>query len=101
LAEEVDLSPGYSLSWSGQFVYMERASAKLKLVVPFPFTLLINFMLLYLTFSRFDEALLLMVTLPFALMGGVWLLYLLGHNLCRWPGLWALSPWPVWPPNSV
>jgi Cu(I)/Ag(I) efflux system membrane protein CusA/SilA len=46
-----------------------------------PFTLLIIFVLLYLTFKRFDEALLIMATLPFALMGGIWLLYLLGYNL--------------------
>src|SRR5690606_17616311 len=79
VAEQVTLPPGYSLSWSGQFEYLERASAKLKLVVPF--TLVIIFVLLYLTFRRIDEALLLMITLPFALVGGVWLLYLLGHNL--------------------
>src|SRR5690606_16819380 len=73
VAEQVTLPPGYSLSWSGQFEYLERASAKLKLVVPF--TLVIIFVLLYLTFRRIDEALLLMITLPFALVGGVWLLY--------------------------
>ena len=68
-----------SVSWSGQFEFLERATAKLKLVVPF--TLLIIFVLLYLTFRRFDEALLIMATLPFALVGGVWLLWGLGHNL--------------------
>ena len=77
--EQVKVPPGYSVSWSGQFEYLERATAKLKVVVPF--TLLIIFVLLYLTFKRFDEALLLMVTLPFALVGGIWLLYLLGYNL--------------------
>jgi Cu(I)/Ag(I) efflux system membrane protein CusA/SilA len=77
--KEVTLPPGYSVSWSGQFEYLERATAKLKIVVPF--TLLIIFVLLYLTFKRFDEALLLMATLPFALVGGIWLLYLLGYNL--------------------
>ena len=76
---QVNLSPGYSLSWSGQFEYLERASAKLTLVVPF--TLLIIFVLLYLTFRHAGEALLLMATLPFALVGGIWLLYLLGYNL--------------------
>ena len=79
VAEQVVLPPGYSVSWSGQFEFLERATAKLKLVVPF--TLLIIFVLLYLTFSRFDEALLVMLTLPFALIGGLWLLYALGYNL--------------------
>jgi copper/silver efflux system protein len=75
----VRLPAGYSVSWSGQFEYLERASARLKLVVPA--TLLIIFVLLYLTFQRFDEALLIMATLPFALVGGFWLLFLLGHNV--------------------
>lgn len=79
VAEHIDLPTGYSITWSGQFEYLERATAKLKLVVPF--TLLIIFVLFYLTFKNFGEALLLMVTLPFSLVGGIWLLYLLGHNL--------------------
>ncbi|HQS58793.1 MAG: CusA/CzcA family heavy metal efflux RND transporter [Gallionellales bacterium 35-53-114] len=79
VAKQVQLPPGYSVSWSGQFEFLERATAKLKLVVPF--TLLIIFVLLYLTFTRFDEALLVMTTLPFALIGGIWLLYGLGFNL--------------------
>ncbi|HJW11559.1 MAG TPA: CusA/CzcA family heavy metal efflux RND transporter, partial [Albitalea sp.] len=79
VTQNVKLPPGYSISWSGQFEYLERATAKLKLVVPF--TLLIIFVLLYLTFRRADEALLIMATLPFALVGGIWLLYLLGYNL--------------------
>jgi Cu(I)/Ag(I) efflux system membrane protein CusA/SilA len=73
------MPPGYSISWSGQFEYLERATAKLKIVVPA--TLVIIFVLLFLTFSRFDEAFLIMATLPFALAGGVWLLWLLGHNI--------------------
>jgi len=77
--QEVTLPPGYSVSWSGQFEYLERATAKLKIVVPF--TLLIIFVLLYLCFGRVDEALLIMAALPFALVGGIWLLYLLGYNL--------------------
>ncbi len=76
---EVKLPPGYSISWSGQFEFLERATAKLKVVVPF--TLLIIFVLLYLTFKRFEEAALIMMTLPFALVGGIWLLYLLNYNL--------------------
>jgi len=79
VASEVKLPPGYSVSWSGQFAYLERATAKLKVVVPV--TLAIIFVLLYFTFKRFDEAALIMATLPFALAGGVWLLWLLGHNL--------------------
>ncbi|MBC7452599.1 MAG: efflux RND transporter permease subunit [Massilia sp.] len=79
VAKEVILPPGYSIAWSGQFEYLERASAKLKIVVPA--TLLIIFVLLYLTFDRFDEAALIMATLPFALAGGIWLLWLLGHHL--------------------
>ncbi|HMC15862.1 MAG TPA: efflux RND transporter permease subunit, partial [Albitalea sp.] len=75
----VKLPPGYSISWSGQFEFLERATAKLKIVVPF--TLLIIFVLLYLTFKRFGEALLIMAALPFALVGGIWLLYGLGYNL--------------------
>lgn len=79
VGKAVPLPAGYSVSWSGQFEYLERATQKLKVVVPF--TLLIIFLLLYVTFGRFDEALLIMATLPFALVGGFWLLYLLGHNL--------------------
>ncbi|MCS0611918.1 efflux RND transporter permease subunit [Massilia kyonggiensis] len=79
VAKEVRLPAGYSVSWSGQFEYLERAMAKLKVVVPA--TLVIIFVLLYLTFGRFDEAALIMATLPFALAGGAWLLWLLGHNL--------------------
>lgn len=77
--EQVKLQPGMSLAYSGQFEFLERANARLKLVVPA--TLLIIFVLLYLTFTRFDEALLIMATLPFALSGGAWFLYLLGFNL--------------------
>ena len=79
VADKVTIPPGYSISWSGQFEFLERATAKLKLVVPF--TLLIILVLLYLTFKRFDDALLIMSTLPFALIGGIWLLWLLNYNL--------------------
>jgi Cu(I)/Ag(I) efflux system membrane protein CusA/SilA len=79
VAQAVKLPAGYSVSWSGQFEYLERATAKLKVVVPM--TLLIIFVLLYLTFKRVDEAALIMATLPFALAGGIWLLWGLGHNL--------------------
>jgi len=79
VAKEVKLEPGMSIGYSGQFEYLERANARLKVVVPA--TLLIIFVLLYLTFGRIDEAVLIMATLPFALIGGVWLLYLMGYQL--------------------
>jgi Cu(I)/Ag(I) efflux system membrane protein CusA/SilA len=79
VAEKVPLPPGYSISWSGQFEYLERATARMKVVVPF--TLGIIFVLLYLTFRRIDEAALIMAALPFALVGGIWLLWLLQYNL--------------------
>jgi len=76
---EVKLEPGYAVSWSGQFEYLERASARLKAVVPA--TLLIIFVLLYLSFRRAGEAALIMATLPFALAGGIWLLWAIGHHV--------------------
>jgi Cu(I)/Ag(I) efflux system membrane protein CusA/SilA len=79
VAKEVSLPAGYSISWSGQFEYLERAKAKLKIVVPF--TLLIIFVLLYLIFRQFDEALLVLGTLPFALIGGFWFIFMLGHEV--------------------
>jgi Cu(I)/Ag(I) efflux system membrane protein CusA/SilA len=78
-AEQVTLAPGYSVSWSGQFEYLERARERLSVVVPA--TLPIIFVLLFMTFNRVDEAALVMGTLPFALAGGVWLLWLLEHNV--------------------
>ncbi|HEV8261864.1 MAG TPA: efflux RND transporter permease subunit [Burkholderiales bacterium] len=79
VAKEISLPAGYSMSWSGQFEFLERATAKLKIVVPA--TLVIIFVLLYLTFRRFVEAFLIMATLPFALVGGFWLMFLLGYNM--------------------
>ncbi|HVS27173.1 MAG TPA: efflux RND transporter permease subunit [Burkholderiales bacterium] len=79
VAKEIKLPAGYSMSWSGQFEFLERATAKLKIVMPA--TLVIIFVLLYLTFRRFDEAFLIMATLPFALVGGFWLIFLLGYNM--------------------
>jgi copper/silver efflux system protein len=79
VAEKVALPPGYSIVWSGQFEYLERATQKLKLVVPF--TLVIIFVLLYLAFRNFTSAALIMGTLPFALVGGLWLLFVLGYNV--------------------
>jgi copper/silver efflux system protein len=79
VAKEVQLPPGYSLSWSGQFEYLARAAARLKVLVPA--TLLIIFVLLYLTFRRFSDAFLIMATLPFALVGGFWLMFVLGYDM--------------------
>jgi len=79
VSDEVVLESGISLTYSGQFEFLERANARLKLVVPA--TLAIIFVLLYLIFARFDEALLIMATLPFALTGGVWFLYVMNFNL--------------------
>jgi Cu(I)/Ag(I) efflux system membrane protein CusA/SilA len=77
VAKGVRLSPGVSIAYSGQFEYLQRAEARLMLVVPA--TLAIIFLLLYLTFGRLDEAALIMGTLPFALTGGIWTLWLLGY----------------------
>ncbi|KVV48382.1 cation transporter [Burkholderia territorii] len=77
VAEQVVLPPGYSITWSGQFEYLERAAAKLRTVIPV--TLVVIFVLLFLTFNSAADALLLMSTVPFALVGGFWLIWMLGH----------------------
>ncbi|MDZ4202447.1 MAG: efflux RND transporter permease subunit [Gallionella sp.] len=79
VAAEVKFPPGYYATWSGQFEYMERAIAKMKIVIPI--TLLLIFLLLYLNFKRVTESLVVMLSVPFALVGGVWLLWLLDYNL--------------------
>jgi len=79
VTREVRVPAGYSISWSGQFEYLQRATERLKVVIPA--TLLIIFVLLYLTFRRFQDAALIMTTLPLALVGGFWLMYLLGYNM--------------------
>jgi Cu(I)/Ag(I) efflux system membrane protein CusA/SilA len=79
VAGQVELSPGYSLRWSGQYEYWQRAAAKLRVVIPV--TLLIIVMLLYLNFRRFGDVAVILGCLPFALTGGVWLLYALGYHL--------------------
>jgi Cu(I)/Ag(I) efflux system membrane protein CusA/SilA len=76
--EQVTLPAGYSIAWSGQFEYLERAAKRLWLVGPL--TLAIIFVLLFLTFRSASAAALIMATLPFALVGGFWLIYALGHN---------------------
>ena len=79
LARELQLPAGYSLAWSGQYEYMERAAERLQIMVPI--TLGIIFLLLYLNFRRISDALIVMLTLPFGLVGGVWLLWWLGYHL--------------------
>ncbi|WP_149536689.1 efflux RND transporter permease subunit [Siccirubricoccus phaeus] len=79
VAERVRMPPGYHVEWSGQFEYMQRAKAKLAVVVPV--TLLLIFVLLYLNFGRLTEALIVMLSVPFALVGGVWLMHLMHFNL--------------------
>jgi Cu(I)/Ag(I) efflux system membrane protein CusA/SilA len=79
VATQVQFPPGYYVTWSGQFEYMERAKARLKIVIPF--TVLIIFLLLYLNFRRLTETLIVMLSVPFALVGGLWLTWWLGFNL--------------------
>lgn len=79
IKREVKLSSGYSIVWSGQYEYLERAKERLTVVAPF--TLAIIALLIYLNFRRFTEVLLIMAAVPFALVGGVWFLYILGYHL--------------------
>ncbi|MFQ5569615.1 MAG: efflux RND transporter permease subunit [Rhodothermales bacterium] len=79
VAEQVALPPGYSIKWSGQFEYLERANRRLQILVPI--TLAIIFLLLYLHFRNVTETLILMVTLPFAVIGAIWLMVLLNFNM--------------------
>lgn len=77
--EQVQFPPGYYATWSGQFEYMERATEKLKVVVPF--TLLMVFLLVYLNFNRLTETLIVMLSVPFSVVGGIWLMYWLDYNI--------------------
>ncbi len=79
LAERLSLPPGYNLTWSGQYEYMERAAARLRLVVPVVIGLI--FLLLYLNFRNLSDSLIVMLCLPFALVGGVWLLWMLDYDM--------------------
>ncbi len=76
--EQLNLPAGYSVGWSGQFEFMERAKERMKVVVPF--TLAVIMLLLYLNFRRFTEVFIIMGSLPMALIGGIWLIYLLDYN---------------------
>ena len=79
VAASVTLPQGYSLGWSGQFEYLERAKARLAIVVPL--TLALIFLLLFLNFRRLTETLIVMLSLPFALVGGIWLMWVMGFNM--------------------
>ncbi len=79
VADQVKMPPGYSISWSGQFEYLERATHRLKIVVPA--VLATVFVLLVVVFRRASDSLVIMATLPFALVGGLWLMYLLGYDM--------------------
>ncbi|MCF8067387.1 MAG: efflux RND transporter permease subunit [Desulfobacterales bacterium] len=79
IQEKIKLPPGYSLKWSGQYEYMERAQKRLLIVVPA--TLFIIFLLLFFNFKNITESLIVMLSVPFAMTGGMWLMYLLGYNM--------------------
>lgn len=78
VAEQLQLPAGYSLAWSGQYEYMERAKARLSIVTPI--TLVIIMLLLYFSFRRLQEMFIIMATLPLAMVGGLWLMLILGFN---------------------
>jgi Cu(I)/Ag(I) efflux system membrane protein CusA/SilA len=77
--ENIDLPSGYSLVWSGQYEYMEKAKKTLRLIIPA--TLLVIFILLYIHFGNLTEVVIVMASLPFSLIGGFWLIYVLGYNM--------------------
>jgi Cu(I)/Ag(I) efflux system membrane protein CusA/SilA len=79
VARRVPMPPGYHLQWSGQFEYLQRAEARLRIIVPA--TLLLILVLLYLNFGRLTETLIVILSVPFALVGGAWLIWWLGYNL--------------------
>ena len=89
--EQVELPPGYFLSWSGQYEYMQRAAARLRIAVPA--TLIIVFLLLFFNFRKIAQTLLVMSLIPFSLVGAFWLLALLGYDLsvAVWVGVIALG----------
>jgi copper/silver efflux system protein len=91
VTEKVQLPPGYFLVWSGQYEYMQRAQARLQVVVPV--TLIIILVLLYLNFKNLTDSLIVMLSLPFALVGGIWFMYVQDYNLsvAVWVGFIALA----------
>jgi len=89
--EKITLPQGYSLSWSGQYEYMQRVKKRLMIFVPL--TIFIIFILYFFTFKSVAETMIVMLSVPFALVGGVWFLFLLGYNMsiAVWVGLIALA----------
>ncbi len=79
VTENIDLPSGYSISWSGQFEFMERAKERMRIIVPVTFAIII--LLLYLNFRSFAEVLIIMGSLPMALVGGLWFIHLIGYNM--------------------
>ena len=90
VAQSVQLPPGYQLVWSGQYEYLQRATERLRLVVPI--TLLIVLLLLYFNTGSFAKTMIILLAVPFSAVGAIWLLYLLGYNMsvAVWVGLIAL-----------
>jgi Cu(I)/Ag(I) efflux system membrane protein CusA/SilA len=91
VAKEVTLPPGYIISWSGQYEYMQRAAERLRLVIPL--TVFLIFVLLYFNFDSVTKSLIVMLSVPFALIGSVWYLYLLEYHVsvAVWVGIIALA----------
>ena len=91
VAEKVQVPPGYHLVWSGQYEFMERASERLKIVIPL--TLLIVFILLYFNTAHVGKVFIVLLAVPFSLIGAFWYIYLLGYNLsvAVWVGIIALA----------
>ncbi|MBA5868925.1 MAG: CusA/CzcA family heavy metal efflux RND transporter [Nitrospira sp. CR2.1] len=91
VAKEVTLPPGYIISWSGQYEYMQRAAERLRLVIPL--TVFLIFVLLYFNFDSVTKSLIVMLSVPFALIGSVWYLYLLEYHIsvAVWVGIIALA----------
>ncbi|MBL4584456.1 MAG: efflux RND transporter permease subunit [Pseudomonadales bacterium] len=79
LSQRLNVPAGYTVTWSGQFEYMERAAARLTIVVPV--TLLLIFLLLYFNFRNITEPLIVMISIPFGLVGGIWMIYLNDYNM--------------------
>jgi Cu(I)/Ag(I) efflux system membrane protein CusA/SilA len=91
LERELELPAGYTLTWSGQYEYMQRAAERLRIVVPLALSII--FLLLFLNFRGVADSLIIMLSLPFALIGGFWLIFLLGYDtsVAVWVGFLALA----------
>jgi Cu(I)/Ag(I) efflux system membrane protein CusA/SilA len=96
VAKQVAMPAGYALSWSGQFEYLERATERLKVVVPL--TLAVIFMLLYVLFRSAGDAALVMAAVPFSLVGGFWFIWALGHAVSVASAVGFIA-WPALPPS--